>query len=515
MSAASKQEIQLEILTRIAGKTVLVIGDVMLDRFIYGRVDRISPESPVPVLAAESTETMLGGAGNVVANLVSLGAKPVIVSVKGNDEAGSAIDDILRAQNVDTGGMMVDADRPTICKNRYIGRNQHLLRVDFEEVRDLSPALEEKALDFIREALDGADSVVLSDYGKGVLTDKVITETIKAANAKGVPVIVDPKRADYSIYGGATAITPNRKELSAATDGMAVGSDAEIEAACAALLDKVSAEAIVATRSEAGMSAVPRDGAPVHIRHTIHEVFDVSGAGDTVVAVVAAALGAGAALPVAATLANMAGGIAVSQIGTSQVKTDEIEAALLGGDQETGQAEEKTARHSTRMPHVCADDAAAAQIRDWQAQGLRVGFTNGCFDILHFGHVSYLNNARDKCDRLVVGLNHDQSVRILKGPERPVNDENARAAVIGALGSVDMVVFFGATAAGEDNTPCGVLDILRPDVIFKGGDYKIEDLPEAKVVLAYGGAVDIMPLYEGHSTTGIIEKSRKSANSAA
>ncbi len=510
MSTPLSNEKQIDALTAIAGKTVLVVGDIMLDQFVYGRVDRISPETPVPILAAERTETMLGGAGNVVANLTALGAKAEIISVIGDDTAGQNVKSLLETLGVSSRGIHIDAARPTICKTRYIGRNQHLLRVDYEDVKDLAAAIETRCLAQIQEAVKAADVVVLSDYAKGVLTSGVIAAVIKAAQKNNTPVLVDPKSNDYTRYNGASIVTPNRTELSAATGGMAVNTDADIEAACALILKDVDIGAIVATRSEAGMSVIERDKAPVHISHNVHEVYDVSGAGDTVIAVLAAVIAGGSDIVMAATLANVAGGIAVSKIGTSQVKAAEIKAALMGNAPKNQAAMKYETVRNEREPYVCELDAATAQIREWQAQGQRVGFTNGCFDILHFGHVSYLNKARDKCDRLVVGLNHDQSVRILKGADRPVNDENARAAVIGALGCVDMVVFFGATQAGDDNTPCGILGTLKPDVIFKGGDYKVEDLPEAKIVQAYGGAVDIMPLYEGHSTTAIIEKTRKS-----
>jgi D-beta-D-heptose 7-phosphate kinase/D-beta-D-heptose 1-phosphate adenosyltransferase len=525
VSMPSNNEKLATCLDQMRDKNIIVIGDIMLDRFVFGSVHRMSPEAPVPVLATEDEKMMLGGAGNVLANLASLGAKAKIISVIGDDEAGRKIQDISQSLQIDASGLVMDSERPSICKTRFIAQSKHLLRVDDEDIKDIASDIQTACIEHLQAHIAQADVLILSDYGKGVLTDHMIKTAIAAAKQHNVSVLVDPKRKDYRIYAGADLITPNRSELSAATNGMAVQSDAEIEAACQLLLNNVAVDAIVATRSEAGISVIERNRTPIHIVHNASlDAVDVSGAGDTVMAVLALAVAVGANLADAAALANVAGGVAVSKVGTSQVTIAELKTALIegipvmkalgsGDDSVAGtrNIQQSNILHHPREAYVCDDAAAAAQIKEWQAQGLKVGFTNGCFDILHFGHVSYLNKARDRCDRLVLGLNHDQSVRILKGPERPVNDQDARAAVIGALGCVDMVVFFGATEAGADNTPCAVLEALRPDVIFKGGDYKVEDLPEAKVVLEYGGAVEIMPLYEGHSTTGIIDKMKEAS----
>ncbi len=486
-----------DIINKIKNTSVLVVGDIMLDRFIYGAAERISPEGPVPVLKVGKETEMLGGAGNVLSNLAGLEAGCTIAAVIGADENGNHVREIIRAMGYDDGALVDDAARPTTVKSRFIAQNQQLLRTDSEDTSEISKDVQNALMKAIEKALPQAGALVLSDYNKGVLTPGFIKDIITKAKAAGVPVLVDPKRDDFSIYAGADFVTPNRKELSQAVRGMPVGSDDEVEAAATALIKQSGIEAVIATRSEDGMSVIQNGQGAVHIKTRAREVFDVSGAGDTVIAVLAAALAAGADIKDAAALANKAGGIVVGKLGTAAIRADELARDTDHGNQ----------------AQVMSWNDAQAKVEEWKAQGQRIGFTNGCFDILHYGHVNYLNEAAGKCDKLVVGLNSDASVKILKGPQRPINDENARAAVIGALGAIDLVVLFGADKAGQDNTPCDLIGHLRPDVFFKGGDYTIDQLPEAKIVQAYGGSVDIMPMYEGHSTTAIIEKS-KSADAA-
>ncbi len=485
---------------KMKNSKILVIGDIMMDRFVYGDTKRISPESPVPVLSTEKETLMLGGCGNVLANLADIGVTSYVLSVVGNDEPAQTIRTIAGQKGVDMTGLLTDPDRPTSTKIRFLAQSQHLLRVDSESTASLSPILEEAAIKVAKEQIPHVQAVILSDYGKGILTqnliDTVMTETAK----QGIPVLVDPKGVDYSRYKGATAITPNRKELSEATGGIPTTSDDEVIAACKKLLAESGVKNVVATRSEKGMSIVSNDGTITHLPTQAREVYDVSGAGDTVIALLAAGLAVGAPLPEAAQIANVAAGIVVSKVGTATVTHDELCAAMSGDEAPAG------AKNWIKGPSDWK--AARAQIKAWQDEGLRVGMTNGCFDIVHFGHVSYLQQARDRCDRLVMALNADASVKRLKGPTRPINDENSRAVVIGGLDSVDLVVLFAADPEEQD-LPCMVMDTLRPDVIFKGGDYTVDQMPEAQVVLAYGGEVDIIPLYEGHSTTNIIAKSRE------
>ncbi len=485
-----------QIIQSMRGRKIIIAGDIMLDRFVYGAADRISPESPVPVLLTEAESTMLGGAGNVAANLRALGAKPVLFGTVGND---TNADDLLKAAEqaeIGVAGIMRDDTRPTTLKTRFLARGQQLLRVDTEKTHAVSEEIETKLLAAFEKELPSSGAVILSDYGKGVLTNTLIAGMIAAAKAANVPVLVDPKGRDYARYKGADYVTPNRKELSEATGASSLKTDEDIIAAAQKIITGCGIGNVLATRSEDGLSLIPQNAAPVHQRTTVREVFDVSGAGDTVIGVFAAAIAAGAKPAQAAELANLAGGVAVAKIGTAAVSDAELEEAAHG---------------SVRpMLNSKLEQAAAAKARiaAWKKQGLKVGFTNGCFDIIHQGHVGYLAAARAHCDRLVVGLNHDASVRILKGPTRPVNPEDARAAVMSGLESVDMVVFFGAEKAGEDNTPCALIAELQPDIFFKGGDYKPEQLPEAKIMAAHGGEVAIMPFHEGFSTTSIIEKTR-------
>ena len=485
-------EILSQLIDKFGKINILVIGDVMLDRFIYGAVDRISPESPVPVLRRGKSNMMPGGAGNVAANLAALGIETALISLAGKDESGEDLQKLLKAQGVETRGLIIDKTRPTTEKTRFVAGSQQIMRLDDEETCALSSESEKELIKQVEKAAKKADLIILSDYAKGVLTDKVIA----AAMGTGKTVLVDPKAKDFSKYKGAFAVTPNRKELQDAT-GMPCKTDDEIGNAAHKIMGGLDFNALIVTRSEDGLSVFEKGKAPVHLPAQVRSVHDVSGAGDTVLATLGAAIAAGSSLADAGRLANIAAGIAVSRIGVSTISAQDLKRTCTG-----------SRPGSTIAPRL-DDQNASRQIREWQSAGLKVGFTNGCFDILHHGHVSYLDRARAKCDKLVLGLNHDASVKILKGPERPVNDQDARASVIGALGSVDLVVFFGAEKAGQDNTPCGILNILKPDIIFKGGDYTEDRLPEAKIVRAYGGDVEIMPLYEGYSTTGTIEKMKK------
>lgn len=475
------------IVRAMAGRRILVVGDVMLDRFVTGDAARLSPEAPVPVLKAGPDRMMAGGAGNVAANLHGLGVVPFICAVTGTDEAGAILARLMAAQGVDCSGLLADAARPTTEKTRFMAGPHHLLRVDREESGPLPDRLAERLVAHAVALMPEMAAVILSDYGKGVLTPMVLAGVTAAAARHGVPVFVDPKGTDYARYGADIfMITPNRKELAEATGSPALRRDDEIVAAAA----RLDFPWILATRSEDGMTLLRAGAEKVwHIRAEKLPVYDVSGAGDTVIATVAAAVAAGAEPPVAAYIANRAAGIVVSKPGTAAITAAELQDSRQG---------------------VTPRAVAAHQIAQWREAGLRVGFTNGCFDILHYGHVTYLAEARERCDRLVVAVNADSSVRRLKGPTRPVNDEAARAAVLAALAAVDMVVLFGDEAA-DDDKPCALLELLRPAVIFKGGDYREEQLPEARVVRAYGGDVQIMGLRAGHSTTATIARMKDQA----
>lgn len=483
---------------RLKNTSVTVIGDVMLDAFVYGQTKRLSPEAPVPVLLTDHENIMPGGAANAAANLAALGARTYIISVIGQDGTGNTLRAALQAAGVNHEGLIVDSSRPTIIKTRYVSQDGQIVRVDSEKTHAVSDSIARQIIAAAEKSIAQSGAVIISDYAKGVLTNTVIAAIIAAAKAKNIPVIVDPKGNDYTKYQGAFAVTPNRKELREIT-GMGADSDAQVIEAARTLAKKAGLGNIVVKRSEDGITVIPEKGEPTHFNAGAKDVRDVSGAGDTVVATLAAALAAGETLENAARIANDAAAIAVEKPGTSIVRGEELSGAA----------------QSFISPIMMDWNDAAARVKAWQAQGFNVGFTNGCFDILHYGHVNYLNQARQRCDKLVLALNHDASVRILKGPTRPVNDEMARANVMAALGSIDMVVFFGATEKGQDNTPCALIDAVRPDIFFKGGDYTIDQLPEAKIVQAYGGKVDIMPLYEGYSTTSIIEKTKNDKGKAA
>lgn len=462
---------------------IVVIGDVMLNHYVFGDVTRISPEGPFPVLSITHETRDLGGAGGVFANLQALGVEARIIGIIGEDPAAKDIQKLSGANGI----FIVATDRPTILKTRFVGNHAQIMRADREKVAPLSPQDEDKIIQAALGEIAKAQVLILSDYGKGALTKKVLQECIRAANANNIPVLVDPKGKDFAIYKGADVVTPNRKELSEATGGK-TENDSEIEATAQKCLELSGIKSIVATRSEDGMSVLEsKNGKAVHLKADAREVFDVSGAGDTVIATLATGLALGLSLQEAASLANRAAGIVVSKRGVCVITKEE----LFGMDNTKDWFELAPAKE---------------KIDVWKAQGLKVGFTNGCFDILHAGHVTYLKEARSFCDRLVLGLNHDNSVRLLKGPTRPVNGQDDRATVMAGLGSVDMVVLFGAEKQGDDNTPVDLIRYLKPDIIFKGGDYREDQLPEAAVVRSYGGDVKLMGLSEGRSTTNIINK---------
>lgn len=479
-------------LEQLQPHTVLVVGDLMLDRFIYGQVERISPEAPIPVLRFQRETAMLGGAGNVVRNLVSLRQKAELLAVTGNDTAGFEIAKMLREEPNITPHILSDAARPTTIKSRYIAGVQQVLRCDHERADPLEPALEEQAGVRLRMALAGCDAVVLSDYAKGVLTPKLIRTCIDLAHEFGKKVIVDPKIRDYARYQGADIITPNRKELAEASN-MPVGTVKEAIEAARALIKKFNLGAVLAKLGGDGVCLVPQKGEPAHFTATAREVYDVSGAGDTVVAAFATALAAGLPMDSAAQLANEAGSIVVGKIGTATVTIDELIKSLR--QHEAHAVDDK----------VIPLAKAIETVERWRRQGLTIGFTNGCFDLLHPGHVGLLQAARKACDRLVVGLNSDASVKRLKGEGRPIQNAKARATVLASLAPVDLVVLF------EDDTPLELIRALRPAVLVKGADYKVEEVVGAKDVTSWGGKVVLAEIVGGHSTTNTIKKMRASS----
>lgn len=493
-----------DLLEDICTAKILVIGDIMLDRFVYGNVERISPESPIPVLSIKRETMMMGGAGNTLSNLLGLEVKASILSIIGKDQEGETLKSLCKTMGTAQTELIETDDRPTSIKTRFLAGHQQLLRTDIEKTESISKETEALLLEKATQLIPETDVVILSDYGKGLLTPKLIQNLIKLAHKNDAKVLVDPKGMDYRIYKGADVITPNKKELSLATQGLATNSDEEIETAGNTLIRSSGVKAVMATRSSDGITIIQKGCEPIHLCSDEKiEVFDVSGAGDTVIATIAATLAAGGTLEQAADLANLAGSVVVTKVGTAPIRLAELKESLE--HRHIGK-EEKT----TGKAFISSWEDAAEIVKRWKAKGLKVGFTNGCFDILHYGHVTYLQDARAKCDRLIVALNTDKSVQILKGPERPVHDENARAGVLASLAAVNMVVHFGAQSTEQSNTACKILELLQPDIYFKGGDYTADQIPESPTVMGYGGEVDVMPVYDGHSTTSSIEKIKKS-----
>ncbi len=471
---------------------VLCIGDVMLDRFIYGSIERISPEAPIPVLLEEREKHMLGGAGNVVANIAALGAKAMLVAAIGSDMAGTDIQNQLKSLGI-LSVMVTSPDRLTTVKSRFICGMQQVLRVDREKTIPVAAETEDKIIKLIMESVPQSGAVILSDYKKGLLTDKIVTAAIDCARQHGKPVIVDPKGADFSRYRGATVITPNRKELETAT-GMKAGTDDEVRAAALKLIMSCGIETVLATRGKDGMSIITKNGEPVHIPAQVREIYDVSGAGDTVIATFAAGLAAGLPVRNAALLANVSAGIVVGKPGTATARLDEIRATL-----EAAPVTEKSSA-TQRAPKWVTVQDAATQADRLRARGLKVGFTNGCFDLLHPGHLSVLRQARAGCDYLIVAINSDASVKRLKGPQRPVQNQAARADILSALDMVDMVIVF------DDDTPIALLKEIKPDVLIKGGQYELEEVVGHDIVTAYGGKIIRAVMDEGFSTSNMITR---------
>ncbi|TJY59324.1 bifunctional D-glycero-beta-D-manno-heptose-7-phosphate kinase/D-glycero-beta-D-manno-heptose 1-phosphate adenylyltransferase HldE [Sinimarinibacterium sp. CAU 1509] len=460
---------------------VLVVGDSMLDRYWTGPTQRISPEAPVPVVRIRRDETRPGGAANVALNLAGLGVQVHLIGVIGSDEAGEQL-----AQAVSQRGITADwvrtAEHPTITKLRVLSRNQQLIRLDFEESLDELGAFDRVALQqCYQQRLAECDLVVLSDYGKGTLADAA--GLIAAARAAGKPVLVDPKGHDYARYTGATLLTPNVPELEAVSGPCT--DDTTLERHAQSLCSTLGLEAVLVTRSERGMSLFRSDDAPLHLPALAREVFDVTGAGDTVIATLAAALAANAPLTEACRLANIAAGIVVGKLGTATVSVLELEAALH-------------AEHGDSA--VLDEPALLQQITAARAAGRRIVMTNGCFDILHVGHVRYLEAAQRLGDLLIVAVNDDASVSRLKGPTRPLNACEDRMRVLAGLRSVDYVVPF------SEDTPARLIAAVLPDVLVKGGDYRPEQIAGHEVVTANGGEVVVLDFHQGYSTTSLIQR---------
>jgi D-beta-D-heptose 7-phosphate kinase/D-beta-D-heptose 1-phosphate adenosyltransferase len=485
-----------EALKRVATQTILCVGDVMLDDFVYGDVTRISPEAPTPVLAVRHNAIEIGGAGNVARNIATLGARCVFVGLIGGDDAGRVLLEAL-AQFDDSiiPDLVVEAARQTTRKVRFVSEHHsaHLMRADWETAAPASAASQAAIIAHAEAALPKVGAVVLSDYAKGVLTEGVVRAVIDAARRFGKPVIIDPKGHDYRVYRGATLLTPNRKELSAAVHRPVV-SDAEVAAAAAELAAVAGCDAVLVKRSEDGMTLAVTGEPPVHVPAYPVKVRDVSGAGDTVAAVMAVLLAQGMPFEPAMRAANAAAAVVVGKRGTATVSLAELRHRILPAASTAG--EDKIVFDWSLL-----DERLAA----WRRAGLRIGFTNGCFDLLHRGHVRLLAEARAACDRLIVGLNSDASTRRLKGPTRPINPAESRGEVLAALEAVDLVVVF------EEDTPLALIGRVRPAVLIKGADYRREDVVGRELVEADGGDVVLVDLVPGHSTTAMVARAKEPA----
>ncbi len=480
------------LLARAGDVRVACVGDIMLDRYVYGEVTRVSPEAPIPVLAQRSRKTMLGAAGNVARNVAALGATAMLTGLIGDDESGREISEIAVDSACVEAVLVTDATRPTTVKTRFIAGGQQLLRLDEETTTAAGAVAEERLAMAAVGAVGKAHAVVLSDYAKGALTARVRAEVLAAARAAGLPTIVDPKGRDLAAYGAVDLLKPNAAELAGAT-GLPTGTDAEVEAALTAALAGSAAGAVLVTRAGRGVSWMERGGSVRHARAVAKEVFDVSGAGDTVLAALGVALAVGASLQDAVEFAVLASSVVVQKVGTAvATPTDLVDAELA---QHLASAESK----------VVTAERALDSVSRWRERGLRIGFTNGCFDVLHRGHVAYLTQARSWCDRLVVGLNSDSSVKALKGEGRPVHDLESRAVVLGGLAPVDLVTPF------DEDTPIRLIETLRPDVLIKGADYAEADVVGGDLVKGWGGEVRLADLVDGQSSTAAIARLRGAA----
>ena len=471
-------------------RRVLVIGDLLLDRYLWGAVERISPEAPVPVVRVDHKTHAAGGAANVAVNLSALGCAVSVAGVVGADEDGRQLLELLQTAGIETTAVLSAPDRPTICKTRILGGQQQMLRLDVEKTGELSLELKKLLLSEIERQIPGCSAIILSDYGKGLLSDSVCQAIIRRAHELSIPTFVDPKGLRYEKYAGCDVISPNRLELAAATSTEAGDLELLLQKG-QRLRSDLGVGHLVVTLSELGITLLEPDG--IHRFPALaREVFDVSGAGDTVIATMGAAVAAGMHLHDAIRLANLAAGIVIGKLGTVPISRDELLAGLASGG-ETSQVEK-----------ICTLETLSKRAAHWRVAGQRIVFTNGCFDLLHVGHLALLEQAKREGDCLVVALNTDRSVRALKGASRPIISEDARARIVAALPCVDAVVLF------DEETPLNLIRAVRPNVLVKGGDYAEEEVVGANDMKSWGGKVTLIPIVEGSSTTAILKRAMAS-----
>jgi len=469
-----------------AESTIIVLGDIMLDQYYYGDVQRISPEAPVPIVKVSKSHHTLGGAGNVANNLSLLGCKVFLAGITGHDANRDLLCRMMEQRNIDFSGIVV-RETPTITKTRVIGGHQQMVRLDFEETSYLNQEEFNNVVDwFIRIVnTESPGAVVISDYGKGVCTEEFCKEIISICKARGLPVLIDPKGPNWNKYDGATFVTPNIKELSEVSLTSITNKDEEIEIYGKKVCDKFNIENLLITRSEMGMTLLSKYGVS-HIPTRAQEVFDVSGAGDTVIATLAAFISRGFDKEDSVKLSNLAAGVVVGKLGTYPISTKELWDAISSIDEKN--------IGSTRK--IMTQEQLKGIVSELKNQGRKIVFTNGCFDIPHIGHIAYLESAKSLGNYLIVGLNSDSSVKRLKGEKRPINSEMDRARLLAAMEFIDCIVIF------DEDTPIKLIQNIEPDVLVKGGDYQIADV----VGREYAGVTAIIPFIEGYSTTGIIKK---------
>ncbi|HEY0646851.1 D-glycero-beta-D-manno-heptose 1-phosphate adenylyltransferase [Phenylobacterium sp.] len=477
-----------KLLSAVAGARIACVGDLMVDRFVYGDVTRVSPEAPIPVLARKRELVMLGAAGNVARNAAALGGEAALIGVIGGDAEGHEALRLVAAEPGVEGFVLTDPSRPTTLKTRFVSGGQQLLRVDMETSGPVAGDCEQRLVRTIRDVAAGVGAILLSDYGKGVVTQAVV----EACRDAGAMIIVDSKARSFARYGAVDLVKPNAAELAHATD-MPTSTDDEVEAALLHALGLCQARAILVTRAAKGISLAVRGEAVRHFPGVPREVFDASGAGDTTLAALGLALAAKARIEDAVAFAMLASGVAVGKPGTAVVSPQELVEAAL------------TAHMAPAEAKIVTPERMVEEVARWRAKGLKVGFTNGCFDILHRGHVTYLAQARSWCDRLIVGLNSDRSVRALKGEGRPVNELESRAMVLAGLGSVDLVVPF------DEDTPMALIEAARPDVLIKGADYSEDQVVGAREVRSWGGEVKLAEIVQGFSTSAAIARMQEKA----
>jgi len=468
-------------------KVVLVIGDLMLDRYLIGNVNRISPEAPVPVVLLNKAEDRAGGAANVAANLSGLGLHTQIIGCVGADDTGKTLSRMIADAGINIDLIMTSTLRPSVSKTRVMSGNQQIVRIDDESSAAFTPAETTQLLSNVKEALASQPAmVILSDYAKGVLSDDSCRSIITQCKQLGIPVIADPKGRDYSKYQGANALTPNKKETAEACN-VAVDATEVLLHAAKLLKDKLGLDFLAVTRGEEGISFIDHDQIQ-HIAASAKKVFDVSGAGDTVIATLAAGMVHGLNAHDALQLANIAAGIVVGKVGTVPVTQAELLKALV------------TENSLSQADKICDQTQLLELVGQWKANHEKIVFTNGCFDLLHAGHVTYLEAAKKTGDKLILGLNTDRSVSALKGPSRPVIHEQDRARVLAALAAVDAVILF------DEDTPLSLINAIKPDILAKGSDYTEAQVVGAAEVKSWGGKVALIDLVAGRSTSGILEK---------